>query len=280
MSDTPPVAANWSYFAMQASWGATKHLGGRTATDELAALMRLAPGQIVLEIGCGVGMTACHLARRYGVRVISLDLSPQMIAWARRRAQRENLSHRIDFVAADAQWPPFTQASFDAVISESVMAFVPDTPRALAEFGRVARPGAPIGLAEGTWTRPTPPADLVDYVARTMSGARFQSPAEWGALLADSGLERIETRVHTLDARRQWLSEVRDLDAADLRDRARAMRDFARLYATDASFREYATTLTPSRTMMADLFRYLGYGVYVGWTAPSGTITETTARET
>ena len=258
-----PDATQWSYFSMQAAWGTTKHLGGRAATDEMVTLMRLAPGQAVLEVGSGVGMTACHLARRYGMRVISLDLSPQMIAWARRLAQREGLERRIDFTVADA--------SFDAVISESVLAFVSNKLLALAEFRRVARPGAPIGLTEGTWIRSAPPASLVDYVARTMAGARFQSPADWEALLANSGLDRIETRIHTLDARQQWLSEVRDLSAADLRDRVRALRDFARLYATDPGFREYATTLTPSRAIMSDLFRYLGYGVYVGWRSRSET---------
>lgn len=261
-----PETTQWSYFSMQAAWGTTKHLGGRAATDELAGLLRLAPGQTVLEVGCGVGMTACHLARHYDVQVISIDLSPQMVAWARRRARREELEQRIHFLVADAQVLPFARASFDAVMSESVMAFVPDRPRALAEFRRVARSGAPIGLTEGSWVQPAPPASLVDYVARTMAGARFQSPSDWEALLAQGGLNRIETRIHTLDARQQWLSEVRDLDAADLRDRGRAMRDFARLYATDPGFRAYAATLTPSRHEMTNLFRYLGYGVYVGWT--------------
>ena len=58
---------------------------------------------------------------------------------------------------ADAQCLPFADRTFDAVICESVTAFVPGKLRAVAEYARVMRPGGYVGLAEGTWL--TPPHD-------------------------------------------------------------------------------------------------------------------------
>ena len=72
-------------------------------TDELAALCRIARDSCVLDAGCGVGMTPCYLAQAVGCRVVGVDISERMIAWARRRAQRARLGDRVTFAVADAQ---------------------------------------------------------------------------------------------------------------------------------------------------------------------------------
>ena len=54
------------------------HPGGRKSTDELLGLAALAPGQRVLDIGCGVGTTAIEIAKRVQLEVIAADISPDM----------------------------------------------------------------------------------------------------------------------------------------------------------------------------------------------------------
>ena len=115
---------DFSYFGIQSSWGVTKHLGGRKATDRLVELCAITPESRVLEIGCGVGVTACYLAKKVGCALTSIDLSEQMISWAQKRAEREGLADRITFRPSDAQDLPFEDGGFDAVISESVTAFI------------------------------------------------------------------------------------------------------------------------------------------------------------
>jgi SAM-dependent methyltransferase len=254
----------FSYFGIQATWGATKHFGGLRATDQLAELCQIGKTSSILEVGCGVGLNSCHLRKQYGCRVVSVDLSPRMVHWAVARAQRKGLADRIAFGVADIQALPFENARFDAVLSESVTAFPPNTAQAVGEYVRVTRPGGYVGLNEGTWLQSPPPVDLAAFVARTMAGANFRTADDWQALLEAAGLRDLTVRSYKLGAVRQRLDEMRGLDRQDILDRFRAMGSFLSLYRKDPAFRRYAKGLTPSRAIMKDLFAYLGYGLYVG----------------
>jgi arsenite methyltransferase len=255
---------DFSYFGIQSNWGVTKHLGGRGATDRLVELCSITPDSRVLEIGCGVGITACHLARRVGCSLTSVDLSEPMIAWARKRARREGLADRITFRVADAQDLPFSDCSFDAVISESVTAFASDKPKAISEYLRVLRPGGRVGLTEASWVKAPPPAALVEFLTQTMEGAAFLDPEGWTALLADGGFIDLRREVFHLTALDQLASDLSGQSWRDVGDRFRAMGTFLHQSLTDADMRRYAKTLMPSRRTMRDLFTYFGYGIYAG----------------
>lgn len=69
--------------------------------EHVARKLRLRPGEMVLEAGCGWGAFALHLARRHGVRVRACNVSSEQVAWARERARREGLSQQIEFVQDD-----------------------------------------------------------------------------------------------------------------------------------------------------------------------------------
>jgi ubiquinone/menaquinone biosynthesis C-methylase UbiE len=182
---TPPAQPD-GYFDFQAEWGMTKHFGGVAVTDQLLTQCAVAAGAPVLEVGCGVGQTACHVAEAHGCSVVAVDLSPRMIGWARRRVVRRNLEHAIRFTVADAQCLPFADHSFAAVICESVLAFAPAPERALAEYARVRKPGGYVGLTEGIWLKPPPP-ELEAYLERALGNARFRSLEEYRAADRSAG---------------------------------------------------------------------------------------------
>ena len=257
-----------SYFDLQATWGVTKHFGGTDTTDVLATLCHIDRDAYVLDVGCGAGMTPCYLAQTIGCRVVGVDISERMIAWSRRRAQRARLADRVSFAVADAQKLPFPDGTFDAIISESVTAFVADKQCAVAEYVRVARPGSYIGLMEGTWNAP-PPVDLADYLARVMAGADFQPSDEWTNLLAGAGLTDLVAQPCTISARRQWKSELQRMGRDERREYLQAWKTFGSLLITSAPFRRYLRELWPPRSAFR-LFDYFGYGIFAGRKSMAG----------
>lgn len=262
-SQNDSAKTEYSYFGIQSSWGVTKHFGGLRATDELATLCHIGEGKSVLVVGCGIGLTPCHLAKNYGCRVVGVDLSEKMVEWSRKRAERKGLSGRIELRIADAQDLPFEDGRFEAVLIESVNAFVPDKPRAFSEYVRVTQPGGYVGMNEGTWVKYPPTAEFLRFIDRSMQ-ADFQTPEAWKALLGGAGLEVTAAQVYRIKMLRQRLDENAGLDASDWLDRLRAIGSFIRTFATDPEMRKYAKTIMPSRAVIREMFDCLGYGNYVG----------------
>ena len=251
----------FSYFGVQAYWGATKHFGGLKATEELAEVCYINKDTYVLEVGCGIGITACYLTKKYGCRVVGVDISEQMIEWSQRRANSEGVADRLEFRTADAQNLPFEDDLFDAVICESVTAFLKDQQRAVNEYARVAKHGGYVGLNEGTWVKTPPPTELVEFIDRALAKAAFHTSYEWRELMDNAELIDSVARTYTLTALCQWINELRGLGLKDL---VRAWGSFFSLYIKSPMFRKYARGITPSYTIVKSLFAYLGYGIYVG----------------
>ena len=156
------------FFDFAAEVGLTKHIGSIEATDALVELCHIGQGSYVLDVGCGVGATPCYLARRYGCKIIGVDISPRMIERSRERARRERVADRVEFKVADAQDLPFEAGLFDAVITESVTAFPEDTQKAVNEYARVTRSGGFVGLNESTWLKTPPPPEVVAWAGQNL----------------------------------------------------------------------------------------------------------------
>lgn len=80
----------------------------------IAAKLRLAPGQKVLDIGCGWGGLALHLARTAGVEMLGITLSEPQLRHARARAEAEGLDGRVRFELAD--WRE-VEGRYDRIVS-------------------------------------------------------------------------------------------------------------------------------------------------------------------
>ena len=174
-----------SFFDFAAEAGLTKHIGGVAATEELMELCHVGAGQYILDVGCGAGVTPCFIAKRYGCRVVGVDISEGMIARSRERAQREGVADRVEFRVADAQDLPFEDDLFDAVITESVTAFPEDKQRAVCEYARVTKPGGYVGINESTWRKVPPPPELIAWAAQAPDTSVNPLPSEeWEGLLA------------------------------------------------------------------------------------------------
>jgi len=248
------------YFELQSSWGMTKHMGGVKATEQLIELCHINKDKYVLVVGCGVGVTPCYLAQRYGCRVVGVDLSERMVDRSKERAKRKGVAERAEFRVADAQNLPFEDALFDAVICESVNAFIEDRPRALSEYVRVVKPGGYVGLNEVTWLE-TPPPDLVKYLYRIVSAEFLAGNGGWKKLLEGSGLREIVARTYKANPLSQWVSEVRQFEFLDFLG---AWYRFLFLLIKSPACRRFARDALAMPRSIFSIFKYCGYGIYVG----------------
>ncbi len=253
-----------TYFELQASWGITKHLGGLRATNELAKKCHISEGNKVLAVGCGVGTTPCYLAKRYKCSVVGVDLSAEMIGRSNHRAKEEGVVDKVEFMVADAESLPFEGGAFDAVFCESVLAFVGDKQRAVNEFARVTGPGGYAGFNEVTWIKP-PPAELEAYLTRIM-GSEFLAADGWAALIEGAGLAKTVATTYKTNALSQWVSEVKQFEFLDF---LKAWGKYLSRFVTDPASRRFTRDSLAFPGSIFSLFKYFGYGIYVGRTVIS-----------
>lgn len=171
----------------------------------------------------------------------------------------EKAEDRVEFRVADAQDLPFEDGIFDAVISESMTAFPEDKQKAVSEYARVTKPGGYVGLNEVTWIKPPPP-EMVEYLSRVMKG-EFLTSDGWKELLEGSGLTNIVVRTHKTNALSQWANEMKSLD---FRDFAKAWYKFFSLCIKSRAVRKYVRELWPPPKGIFCIFKYFGYGMYIG----------------
>lgn len=113
----------------------------------------LAPGQTVVDYGCGPGGLAVELARRVAPtgRVHGVDLNPLFLERAAARARREGVEELVRWHRTDGDKLPLESALADRLVCKNVMEYVPDVAAALAEFRRVVKPGGLVHVIDSDW---------------------------------------------------------------------------------------------------------------------------------
>lgn len=226
------------------------HAGGMSSTEELVEMCEISEGKIVLDAGCGLGRTACHLARRHRCNVLGVDISERMIEGARGKAQRECVGHAVNFQVSNVESLGFDDRCFDAVISEGSTVST-DKKRALREYVRVAKIGGYVGLNELSW-RKNPSEELTRRAFVDLQGVNPLTYDQWTKLLADSGLGGIRSRTYKYSST-SW-DIIRSLGLYAL------IRVGVR-YLTDSRLRR---TVNRQESLFREYSDYWGYGLYVG----------------
>lgn len=101
-------------------------------------------GGRILEVGVGTGLSLPSYAASN--QIVGIDISEPMLAKARARVQRQNLTHVESVAWGDAEKLDFPDQSFDVVVAQYVVTAIPNPERGLDEFVRVLRPGGEIIL--------------------------------------------------------------------------------------------------------------------------------------
>jgi arsenite methyltransferase len=246
------------YFDFQANIGMTKHIGSTKATDELLELCQINDRSVVLDVGCGVGFTSSYIAEKYGIRVVGVDIRPHMIERARQYAKDAELDSFIGYEVADGQDLPMSDNVFDAVICESVLAFIPDQKKALQEWIRVAKPGAYIGFTEAVWITQPPEEDRLKMDGMTGAGGGVQPSEKWETLIHDVGLDNVVCRHYPLNIVADARGQIKQMRVSRL---LKAWTKTAKLMLTQKKYRSFAGQ---ANQIPKSLMKHIGYGIYVG----------------
>ena len=250
------------FFDFAAEVGLTKHIGGIEATERLIALCHIGKDSYVLDVGSGVGITPCFIAKKYGCRVVGVDISAKMVERSLERASRSKVADLVEFRVADAQDLPFETAVFDAVITESVTAFPEDKQKAVDEYVRVTRPGGYVGLNETVWLKVPPPPEVVAWAAQDV-GATVQplTSDAWTALLVNAGLKDITAITYAINTRDEERGILRRYGTGGM---LRVMGRMLLLYARSPAYRKFVKGVRQGGVIPDNLQVYFGYGLFVG----------------
>ena len=168
---------------------------------ELArSALAAAPGERILDVGCGPGFYCAELLAEVGESgwVTGVDNSPAMLALAARRcADHEN----VELLEGDAGALPVPDESFDAALSVQVIEYVPDVESALADLRRALRPGGRVLIWDIDWDTVSVHSEDRELSERVMRVwdehlAHRTVPRTLAGLLRAAGFEDVSMSAH------------------------------------------------------------------------------------
>jgi len=245
------------YFEFLAKIGLTKHYGSLDATLELAELTQIKSGQMVLDLGCGVGATPVYLAKESGFQIIGADLVESMLYRARERADEYGVQDKTAFLAADARMLPFPDNCFDVLLLESVNVFFNHKLAAFKEYLRVIKPGGYIGITEMTWLKP-PIEAYVEYFSDIAFATALQAD-DWKKLLTEAGFENVAGNGYSIDPSRESKGRFERYGRGFV---LKIIGRMLKLVLTDKKSRSFFQDGTSG--LSKDIIKFVGYGVFVG----------------
>ncbi|CEG39599.1 phosphoethanolamine n-methyltransferase [Plasmopara halstedii] len=197
--------------------------GGQSTTTEFVEKLKLQPGERVLDVGCGIGGGDFYMARQFGVSVLGIDLSTNMVHRAL-EISMEDSSIDVEFEICDATKKQFSECSFDVIYSRDTILHIEDKQALFAKFYRWLKPGGRILISDYCKGEQEPTDRFKAYVASR--GYHLLSPSKYGKTLESAGFTSViaedrteqfikvlkDELARTLAQKEQFIAETSELD--------------------------------------------------------------------
>ncbi|MCX6233962.1 MAG: methyltransferase domain-containing protein [Bacteroidetes bacterium] len=176
------------------------HPGGFAATEKLLGLCRIDKDKRVLDIACGKGTTSILIAKKFGCKVIGIDISTELIEEAKFLARKSKVGHLLEFKVADATSLPFNDNEFDVTIAQAMLVLIDEKSSVIKEALRVLKSNGLASWLELTWQKPPTPGFLQQVsdviCAYCMLNVRISD--EWNSLFIQSGARNLRTLIYPM----------------------------------------------------------------------------------
>ncbi len=227
------------------------HPGGLQATRLLAERCKISSDMTLLDGGCGSGRSDIFLARRYGCRIVGVDIDPGTLLQAQAEAVSNGVSDRVEFRVADANDLSFENQTFDGAVFQAALIFT-NKAKALQSVNQKVRPGGFLGVIELAWKK-IPTETIVTQVRKTLCSAAINTETheDWMKLFQQFGFEVVYSEL--LDHKFNFSGMVRN-------EGLRSSLGIAIKCFSDKSVKRKMNQIT---NLFKETGEYLGCGIYV-----------------
>lgn len=163
--------------------------GGLVTTQKFFENFDLQPGQKVLDVGCGIGGGNFLMAQKFGVEVLAMDLSANVIGIAWERSQNYK-DLNVQFEIGDIKRQNYPDNTFDMIYSRDTLLHVDGKEKLFAKFKDWLKPGGKVFITDYC-CGPKPWSDnYAAYVAQR--GYNLLTVEEYGHIFSDLGFKNVE----------------------------------------------------------------------------------------
>lgn len=177
----------------------------------LALKLGLKPGELVLDVGCGIGGPSRHIASFSDSKIVGLNCNDYQLMRARLLTKKVNLQHLCSFVKGDYHSMSFSDGTFDKAYAIEATCHSPNLTTVYSEVYRVLKPGGIFGCCEWVMTDKYDPnnsyhkqlkEDIMvgDGLPDVLSISRVHKS------IHEAGFEIIEARDRSMDTPLPWYS--------------------------------------------------------------------------
>jgi len=171
------------------------HVGGPEQTDFLAKKAGIdKDGQnlTLLDICSALGGPARHIAEKYGLNVVGLDITPEMVLEARKRTEGKPYEGKIEYRIGSGLDIPAHKNSFDVVWGQDAWCYIRDKVRLIEETWRVLKPGGTLAFTDWIWGSVSASEEESDFLMGFMVFPDLQTLDGYTELMKSVGYKIVE----------------------------------------------------------------------------------------